>query len=283
MYRFAPFFVLLLSCTAVNAQEEPPVPLVGSVYVGVGHFTDQRLQLLLQQTHALAPGSMVLPATLPRLSRSNREPSGGLFSASIGLLPFRKAFRRGPELRLGVMATSELSLSAHYEHQTRVPYDTVVSVGSGEVFVMDSSFRQTYAIRHAYQLAGLHASLIWRTSTRFALYGGFGAGVGLIHGANTEVEYRESASLQKPGYWMVADPSLLAPTEQEYFNNGSGIWLQGSLPFGVDYQLHRTQEPWTRLRLYLEVIPTFIWADRPGLGSTYGSGLQQQFGLRISL
>lgn len=282
--RTFPTLLLILLVPAVRGQEAPRPAPWSSVQLAIGSFLDQRVHLFQSHLAALAPG-----ATFPGRADHNYGPmptnAGSSFQVGIGMLPFRRADRIGPELRWGLMATGDLSVSAHFSRVDRMPFDTLVSTGSGQTIPLDSVHITSVNIDHHYRLIGAHGALLWRTRGRLALFGGVGLAGGLLYDTHTEVHYRRSAHVEGDGYYAVPDHWPVDPDADRsvLYTNGNGHWLQWHLPFGAEYRLHRSHELWGRLQLYLELVPQMLFVQRPVIGHTMGFGFQHQLGLRLQL
>lgn len=273
--------VLLATGQQLCAQEEAVQPLWGGAYVSTGMFVDHHWHLFQGDITPLTSGSRLLDRDLSdHRFMTGQRTAGTAFTAAVSLHPFQRADHRGPELRVGFLSANDLVARARYERTTTLTYDTLVSTITGERYPVDSVLDSSYDIEHRYRMVGLQASLLWRTKGRFSLYGGVGVGVGLVYDAITQVHYSLSSSISGPAVPQDGEDAI---TDEEIFQNGSGSWFQWHIPLGLDYRMHRTHELWSRVHLYYELAPQMIFAQRPDLRSTVGTGLSALLGVRVTL
>lgn len=282
LFRLASFLVCLVSL-GVDAQDGAPSRTWNSVGFYTGAFVDHRAPMFRGSLADLAPGSSFLANDL-RLHRFRQQfPAlGASWSVQVGLLPFRREDRLGPELRVGFITTSPLGINGILEKESYVRFDTLTS-STGISIPLDSIYTDEYRIEHRYRMTGVHGALTWRTKARFSWYGGIGIGVGAIHGAHTTVRYHTESVVRGDGYSSRQNYNRPENDPEEEFANGSGSWFQWHVPVGFTFQLHRSNRFWSRVQLGHEVALQMLYAQRPVLGTTAGFGLQFQFGVRIRL
>lgn len=273
----------LLLGPQVSAQEQGPPITWGAVQVGTGGFVDQPLHLFTGDLYRLAPGSKLLPQDLSDHRTNGPWTEGAeLYYMGLGLHPFAREGSDGPELRFGLLATTDLSLALRFERTQRTPYDTLTSSQTGTQYFLDSVATSQYWIEHSYRLIGVSGALVWRTNGKLAFFGGVGVGVGLLYDARTRVMHQAWGAVEGTG--SVADlPDPQNERKEEEFRNGTGGWFALHVPLGVDYRLHRSHQLWSRTRLFLELTPQMLFAQRPVLGQTFGLGSRILFGLRYQL
>ncbi|HMN05967.1 MAG TPA: hypothetical protein PKD45_09585 [Flavobacteriales bacterium] len=274
-----------------NAQyEAPPLSLWNSVEVYTGTLSLNTPFLDRQDLGSLLAGSqwsspLLLSDLSFRSSSGVMDEEEALFGISIGLLPLRRDDRPGPELRLGILHASRSTRVGFYEKTSRTPHDTLISIGTGEEYQLDSVVHEAYRVAHGGERLGLAASLTWQGRGRWRFYGGIGVQGGLRMNVTTEVEHTRTVRLEEHGHgWPVAD---LAPRlrEQEILSprDGAGWWLGGYLPLGLDFQVSRKNNFWSQVRLFMEYRPQVVVMGNSSLASRAGSGIQGSFGLRINL
>ncbi len=267
------------------AQNSDPAPaLWGSVYADLGPFSDHRVLLFRGDAARLLAGNAFATQDMSGYRfRSDVFPAPAVvFSATMGIHPFRGLERRGPEWRVGALVTSHMAINASYEHTVRVPYDTLTSSQTGQVTLVDSLYTTRYEVSHRYAFAGLQADLILRTKRRFSVFGGLGVAGGLLYNAHTELSLYERAFTEEqahaPGPLDGAEPD-----QQDRVRNGSGIWWSLQVPMGIDYRLHRSHSWWARLHIYQQLTIQMLYVERPVLGYTGGMGVRSTVGLRFHL
>lgn len=290
MYVYRPYCIILAIALAVGipaaAQEVPSSPWSTGYLAGGGFFAGNEA-LFRQDVALLTPGSALLAGGLPDHDYDSDpylEEGAGLFEAGIGLLPFRKADRNGPELRLGFLYAGRNQLSGYFSRTTRTPYDTLTSSQTGEVYYIDSVHRSTYAVEYSAERFGLNASLTWRTNGRWSIYGGVGLAGGLLMNARTDVYRSIFDSVDGPspgpgdGFYGRYNSGA-----SESFRNGSGWWVSLYAPIGLDFRIARKGELWGRLYLYTELRPQLVFQGMPELGTGTSFGIQNILGLRFAL
>lgn len=289
--RWTGCLMMAVLATGVSAQyDPPPLSLWNSVEVYAGDlslntpFLDRHdLASLLAESQLASP--MLLSDLGFRSSSGMMDEDEILFGVSVGLLPFRRDGHQGPELRLGILHSSRSIRTGLYENTTRTPYDTLISIGTGEEYQLDSVVYEVYRVAHGGERLGLDASLIWQGKGRWRFYGGFGVQGGFLMNITTEVEYNRTARLEEREHgWPMVDlgPQLM---EQEILSprNGAGWWLGGYFPLGLDFQVSRKNNFWSQVRLFMEYRPQLVVMGSPSLASRQATGIQSSVGLRIDL
>lgn len=277
--------LLILLSGPLFAQDERPGVVWGSAYASMGVFADHRTDLFPGDIGRLASGSVLLSRDMSDHRFQQAMPSpGGVFSAAASFHPLRGQEREGPELRLGMLATSQQAINALYERSVHIPYDTLTSNQTGAQYLVDSVVTSTYELAYRYNMAGVHGAMIWRTKRRFSFHAGIGASVGVVYGANTVVQHWTVSTLQSAGITgPVHEMEDVGPDQEEAFAHGAGYWWQWHIPLGIGYRLHRDHDLWGRMHLYYEIVPQMLFVQRPALRYTSGIGLQTHFGLRLQL
>ncbi len=272
-------------------EEEGGTSRWGFAHVASGGYEQPFSALLPADVARLAKDSPLLAGMPEGYSFNNRtglvHANGlgqpGLFFGGISLFPFKRQ-HSGPELRLGLVATGPLGMGASYDRVDRVPFDTLTSSHTGATYLIDSVHWSKYRIGVQYRILALQAALIWRMPTRFSLYGGLGMGAGLVHNVRTEVQHTAGHSFP-PGYRPPGGQPAGGhePETTEWYANNTGLWLQGHIPLGMDFLLHRTHPFWQRVHLFAEIDPQLRYAQVSGTGPAWDVGSLQYFGLRVKL
>ena len=285
--RSGVLFLLLSVASSATAQEAAPSTL-SAVHLASGGFSGGNAALYRQEIARLTPGSALLADGLLDHDFDSDPYAGegsGLFEVGVGLRPFRKADRSGPELCLGILYAGRTELTGYFTRITRTPYDTLTSSQTGEVFYIDSVRRSTYAVEYSAERFGLNASLTWRTKGRWSIYGGVGLAGGLLMNARTDVYHSLYDSVDGPavGPWDGPDGRSVPGGASESFRNGTGWWVSVYAPIGLDFRIARKGELWGRLYLYTELRPQLVFQGLPELGTGTSFGMQNILGLRFAL
>lgn len=268
--------VLLVLCTA--AQQ--PKGTIGAQTGGFGSGTSDR-PLLFSDMARLAPGSQLLPlaAGMNNYGTGQYFNYGNTIALEVGLFPFRKEERTGPELRLGVLSMGETNLNDFYQRHTRTPIDTLVSPTTGHTLILDSVFYQSVSVQHAYQRLGVSGALHWSTKGRWALSAGIGVSAGILFNSRTTISYSEGSS---GNYWSPYPNNYDQNSRIEHFTNGSGWWAGIHAPLGVSFALGREDPLLSRIRLGYEVNWHLMHEQHAALGSNIRTFSRHMLGLRYT-
>lgn len=281
---------LLLAAGLASAHvlaQAPDSSNWGAVYISGGGFYAGTSALYEQDIALITPGSTLLAGGLADHDYSDNtyENAAGMFDAGIGIHPFRKADRLGPELRIGFLYGGRSSVGGYFQRTTRTPFDTLTSSQTGEVFYVDSVHRSTYAVDYSAERFGLNASMIWRTKGRWSVYGGVGLAGGLLMNARTDVHRSIYDNVDGPAYSQ-GDGFYSSPFANggaESYRNGTGWWVSVNTPVGLDFQIARHSPFWSRTHLFFELRPQLVFQGTPELGTGTSFGLQTVFGVRFTL
>lgn len=256
---------------------------VHSISMGFGPNSITQPALLRSDVFVLAP---LDPESVADYALDSRDRQEGTFSfgISIGLLPFRKEDRRGPELRVGFIHAGWNDRQAILRRTLRTPYDTLVSAATGEQFLVDSIHGSTYYILTQAERIGLDASLVWSTMARWSLYGGVGVMGGPSFNARTSVDLHQYEGVAAAGSQNANYPQGgIHENENGTTKRGTGWWMAAYVPIGLDFTLSREHAFWKQMHLYYEMRPQLVVQGSPELDNTVGTGLLAQFGIRMTL
>ncbi len=206
------------------------------------------------------------------------------FAISIGLLPFRKEDRGGPELRVGFMNAGWNERQATLRRTLRTPYDTLVSAATGEQFLVDSVHGSTYHISTKAERIGLDASLVWSTKARWSVYGGIGIMGGPCINARTSMRLEHYEGVIAAGGHNVYFPQGgKRESVNETIKGDTGWWVSAYVPLGIDFTLAREHPFWKQMHLYYEMRAQLVIQGSPELDNTVGTGMLANFGIRMTL
>ena len=206
------------------------------------------------------------------------------FGISIGLLPFRKEDRQGPELRVGFIHAGWNERQATLRRTVRTPYDTLVSSATGEQFLVDSVHGSTYHINTKAERLGLDASLAWSTKGRWSMYGGIGIMGGPSLNARTSIRLEHYEGVTAAGGHNPYFPQGgKRESVNETIKGDTGWWLAAYVPLGIDFTLARENAFWKQMHLYYEMRPQLVIQGSPELDNTVGTGMLANFGIRMTL
>jgi len=292
------FFPLALGPLASFAQPAPS-PLITDASLGFGFQLENGALLSDDDWRRMLPGSSLLLDDLPQGRRwansGGFQPDFyrgqalfnplGVVSASAGLALFRNRAgesRYDNRLRLGVLYSGGDWAEGYWARSSSAAYDTLVSMGTGELFVLDSSWSESYSASHKRSRIGLEATYIAHriTGSRFSWYVGAGLQLGVALSGDAEVTHTVSRSADRPAGGSDIEYELLG---SERFRTPAKGYAALHALFGVDLRLGKTSPFWSALHLYTEVRPAILMRSLPNLPAQTGGAWQSLFGLRIDL
>lgn len=289
--RHGSLMLAILAVASVCSAQQPEVPtgngaVWGSAYLLGGTPVHGRLDLFLSDLRALAPGSELWQQDLAsyRKNAGTEFPLGdeaeAAFACLVGLHPFARGERTGPELRLGAYYALENPSTFELHRKTGFPYDTLTSSQTGGQYIVDSTAWDSYRAAYRMERVGIEASLVFRLGnghSRWNLFGGVGVGGGAVVNAHTTVEHRSGWSIGAP------DDRWEMQRNEEDFRNGGGYWASGFLPMGVGFRLARRGDFLRHADLFLEYRPELLVLGGNALGSRTVLGGAWLFGVRVRL
>ncbi|MBZ0206165.1 MAG: hypothetical protein K8H89_07550 [Flavobacteriales bacterium] len=271
------FLVCAVAFTTIQAQT------VHSISIGFGPNIIDQPDLLKSDVLQLVPLDPESVADYSMVPWDQQQETF-CFVMSIGLLPFSKEDRRGPELRLGFIHAGWNERQAILQHSIRTPYDTLVSTATGEQFLVDSVHGSTYFISTKAERIGLDASLAWSTTGRWSLYVGVGVMGGPSFNARTYVDLEHYNGVgAAEGPYAYSPQGGVRKSSYETFKGGNGWWTAAYFPFGIDFTLSRKHPFWKQMHLSYELRPQLLIQGSPELDNTVGTGLLANFGIRLTL
>jgi hypothetical protein len=204
------------------------------------------------------------------------------FTALLGMRPFLREERAGPELRVGVHYMTGDMGGMHAYRQERHPYDTLISAGSGMVYFVDSVRSEWFMATHTRERFGADLSLVFRSGgrSRWTVHGGLGLGFGLSVNNSTRVYRGTDVFTTYPGGGGRAFESA---SRDDLVRNANGYWLAAMLPVGVSFRLSRHGHLLRHIELMLEGRPQLLATFGEDLGDRTYFGGQWLFGLRYQL
>jgi hypothetical protein len=257
--------------------------------LNIGLHSQSGWQATLADFKALAPQS-----TLFNQDLSSYEESSGwgvygtaMFNMAIGI-NFRHMetndIKPNPQLRLGVSyINGRPSLSLFLHKEERWAYDTLISTQTGDMYFIDSVSNSHYHMDYACDQLRLDVSMIWRTNplARWSLFAGVGVSVGTSVTAVTQISYSFSKGIDNSQVY--GQYTLHGEGHVESFSNGNNLAFAAALPMGIDWRIGKKSEFLSRLHVFYEVRPGIHFLRVPELGTNRGVGIQQAYGLRVSV
>lgn len=290
--------LLLVSTTAVlSAQVQPvapdrPAPISWALQFGGGTVGPSPHSV--DEWRRSAPSSPILQGNVPMgddrglFERHLNVNGGGFLSITAGLRPFKKlrgGSRISSELRLGFQYSGRFNRSDSRYGETRFPHDTLVSQTTGEVIYMDSVITETYGFQQRAKMFGLDASLILRAKAgkRFEFYGGVGLAGGMVVDPRTMITYDRRTYLEGSNNYSDPYSNDHLRSQEEEYTAGSGAWLLGYVPLGVDLRFGKQQEDGFEFHLFTEIHPGLHYLSLGSTGDQWSSSFDASLGVRLVL
>ncbi len=295
--RILPALLLATSAAVLSAQEQPvtperPAPISWSIQVGGGGMgqTDRSLD----DRRRSAPNSTILQGAVPMgddpgvFDKHPHVNGGGFLSITAGLRPFNKlrgGSRISSELRLGFQYSGRFNRSDSRYGETRFPHDTLVSQTTGEVVYMDSVITETYDFQQRAKMFGLDASLLLRAKAgkRFEFYGGMGLAGGMVVDPRTTITYDRKTYLEDAYTYSDRYYNEQLRSQEEEYTEGSGAWLLGYVPLGVDLRFGQQHEDGFEFHLFTEIHPGLHYLSLGTTGDQWSSSVDASLGVRLVL
>lgn len=282
-----------------HAQEPPPrAPLFADCGFGFGFQLERGAWLSNEDWRLLLPASSLLRDDLPQRGgdawgpgvgpRFNQGPGsvGGLglvtAQASLALHRDKAPGRYDNRLRFGILFGGDERSEGYWSRTESAPYDTLVSLSTGEQFVLDSSWMESYSATHTRSRVLIEGTYIAQriTASRFSWYVGIGLQLGIATDGRAEVSRSVSRYRDRPDGNRDYEYELLG---SERFHTGSAACLGAHGLFGIDLRLGNKSPFWSALHLYMEARPAIMASALPGLPASASGAWQSLFGLRVDL
>lgn len=238
----------------------------------------------------LAPGSSILARDISRFSQFPGVYVGGNAVSLQAGFSIRRAdgsgYHPGRTLRLGFHYFSQQRYGYSSFNTVTTPWDTLTSSQTGDQFLVDSAFTETYTFQHWVDHMRLDAALVFRTvrESRWSWFGGVGMTFGPSLLSESFVERVTSRRTRIRDYGSGYDlVNTETDAESERENYTLNTVLGGSLyiPAGVDFRIGKQREFWKPIHLFYEVRPQILYTRIPELGNSARTGIQQAIGLRV--
>lgn len=284
----------------LRAQESSAqAPLIVDGSLGLGFQLERAAWLGVDDWRRLLPGSSLLQEDLPPRGGSGmdgddfrdspRGPGsiGGLalatVSASLNLDRGRETPGRFDQrLRLGLVYGGGETISGHWGREETAPYDTLVSLSTGDEYVLDSTWSESYGATLTRSRLGLDAAYIAHRATpmRFSWYVGIGIQAGLATGGSAEVFHNVARWEESPDGRANYEGETLG---REQFRIATTGYAGLTALFGVDFRLGKRSPFWSALHLYHETRPGILLVSLPSMPTSATAAWQFMGGLRVDL
>ncbi|MFZ1691562.1 MAG: hypothetical protein WAT74_00070 [Flavobacteriales bacterium] len=246
----------------------------------------------------LLPGSSLLRDDLPPRGNEFYDPywhRGGIRNMNpvvgMGMLSGHVSLRLGKansdsryqeRLRAGLVYAGDEYVEEYWSRSSTGAYDTLVSMQTGQLYVLDTTYRDTYSASLTRSRIGIEGTYIAHriTTSRFSWFVGIGLQAGMTtRGEATVSRYVTRNEERYDGQYQ----STIEVLSEERFRTASSGYggLHGL--FGLDLRLGNKSPFWSALHLYSEMRPSILAVSMPSLPSRVVGSWQMLSGLRIDL
>jgi len=267
---------------------------LNNLFISVGNYPGTSYHLSLESFRQLAPGSVFLQNDLSSF-KSNRYSffdNSYLFRAGATFSKKNepeKERRIRPNFRLAATYGGGTLYSNYFWKESHYPADTLVSVKSGSIYVLDSVSTKSYTMEYHQEYFGIDASLIFYSPAwhAFSIYGGVGINgnfnfdnyVTIGYSQFSHLEQSESSRAEYFNVWRILDVNY----EEENIPTAKSFSASIFLPLGVDMKLSKHERGLGKLHLYYELHPLILVSGVPELKAFTGFRVQHSMGLRFTL
>jgi opacity protein-like surface antigen len=197
-------------------------------------------------------------------------------------------YKPNPMLRLGVGFFSNTQLANSLSNNLRMPFDTLQSAQTGEVYLVDSIQTDFYNMIYWSQQLRFDGSFIFRTNpeARLSLFTGVGFTAGFSVMAMTDIYFSRTSRMETElpggGASSIRTNNDNDSFELESFRNATNFGGSAYIPMGIDFRLGKKNEFLKRIFLNYEFRPAINMTSIPELGTFTNVLTQHNFGIRVS-
>jgi len=288
-------FSLLLNCLFGLAQEIKSKKIrrmsIQEFYVQPGS--------LLQGDRSISPENYMKLSTSPFLTKFDLSGFNNGFSVSSSQLTFtgligikfrnkeKTDYKTNPVLRIGIHTCSGVNSNNSFFNENRKPYDTLISVQTGDEFYIDSITNEYLNFSYSSRQIRFDASLILniRPDKRWSFFYGLGFNFGVSYFSETILNYSKRGSIDgelfESTYYNFSSNTISNYDERktQATNFGYSIYT----PLGVNFRLAKKGRKWENAFLYYEIRPLVNITSIPQLQVLTSSGVHQGIGMKFNL
>lgn len=229
----------------------------------------------LENFRKLQPNaSMLIPVTGNNYYADERS-DNNLFLLGFGFKPKRK----GPTYRIGFGGGMSTYMLADFSTTRYSRYDTLTSSRTGQQTYIDSAIYEKYQFEYNARMLTLDISAVWLTSNvnKMKFFAGLGGSYGGAY-ATTTLRYRKYSYINS---FPRSSYSDIINTTETYDQKNQKIYTV-YCPFGLDYNLSKTSNLWSKFHIFLESRAQVYYQKIPELGEFINARLQIGLGLRVN-
>ncbi len=262
-----------------------------SVNAGVYAFTDYKLSRDELQT--INPDNQLLKKDISNYhyEGNNREYSGFCMSANAGFILYNKkkqAYNKRQEFHFGTSYQINNALVHEYLLDERVPFDTLKSNTSTNVYYIDTTKTSRYSYSNSRKNILFNVSHTFHTKPNriFSLYVGYSLCYGRVINNITTAEYLYSEGFEDQNHktydYTNRDQSSIGMDERSVTHKGN--IFQAAIPIGGLIRLSKTKKNYLkRLALNVETRTGVQLTQIPGSSNITQAFFNINFGMKFFL
>ncbi|HRD51813.1 MAG TPA: hypothetical protein PKY96_04115 [Flavobacteriales bacterium] len=288
----------LVAIQSFAQSETGPASRLLDCGLGMGLQVERGPWLSNADWQRMLPGSSLLRDDLPARSDGFFNAYGyrpGLRdvgqSIGMGMVSGHASLRLGKanldgryqeKLRLGIVYAGSEYVEEVWSRASTAAYDTLVSVQTGQLYVLDTTYRDTYSASLTRSRIGIEGTYIAHriTTSRFSWFVGIGLQAGMTTGGEATVSRYVTRNEER--YHEGYRSTFETLGEERFRTAASGYGGLHGL-FGLDLRLGKKSPFWSALHLYSEMRPSILAVSMPSLPSRVIGSWQMLSGLRVDL
>jgi len=287
-------FSLLLNCLFGLAQEIKSKKIrrisIQELYVLPGFMIQADKTINLEDFKKLKPPSLLLNSDYSDFNNgySSYISANTTFTGLIGI-KFRNKekteYKTNPVLRIGLHANSGIYLNNRLFNESKKPYDTLVSMVTGEEFPIDSFINEYVDISYQSRQLRLDFSLIFniRPEKRWSFFYGIGANAGISTSSEIGLRYNKTGGTRGEVFeYFVGDYSSISSFYQKV-DQKTNTAFSVYTPIGINFRIGKRGRKWENAFLYYEARPMVNVTSIPQLQTFTSSAFQQGIGMKFNL
>jgi hypothetical protein len=285
---------ILQTCLPGISQENKPKKTrrmsIQELYVQPGFMIQADKSVNLADFKKLNPPTLLLNSDY---SSSNNGYSSYIsanttFTGLIGI-KFRNKekaeYKTNPVLRIGLQANSGINLNNRFFNESKKPYDTLVSVVTGEEFPLDSFINEYVSISYQSRQLRLDVSLIFniRPEKRWSFFYGIGANAGVSTSSEIEFQYNQTGGIIGEVFEYNVGKSGSISNFYQRVDQKTNSAISIYAPVGINFRIGKPGRKWENIFIYYEARPMVNVTSIPQLQTFTSSAFQQGIGMKFNL
>jgi hypothetical protein len=287
-------FSLLLFCLIGVAQEIKPKKIrrmsIQELYVQPGFMIQEDKTINLADFKKLNPPTLLLNNDYSSFNNgySSYISANTTFTGLIGI-KFRNKekteYKTNPILRIGLQANSGINLNNSFFNKSTKPYDTLVSVVTGEQFPLDSFINEYVDISYQSRQLRFDVSLIFniRPEKRWSFFYGIGANAGVSTSSEIGLRYNKTGGIGGEVFESNVGKSGSISSFYQKVDQKTNTSFSVYAPVGINFRIGKRGRKWENIFIYYEARPMVNVTSIPQLQTFTSSAFQQGIGMKFNL